>query len=149
MYVLQTLRVQNEEFSEEKGFIIRDAEKEVCTFRRNSNPRSMDFEANSLPLSYPTCWWMGIKEAYIKSQIICLEINQVYAFVTKWQNWTKWNKINISFRRCLFDKKCGKKVTKKGGSWVFWKIFFSSENELTFCDVRLLLIGNRRSLLYQ
>ena len=45
----------------------------------------MDYEVNSLPLSYPICWWMGIKVAYIKSQIVCLQINQVYAIVTKWQ----------------------------------------------------------------
>ncbi len=45
------LRVQNEQFSKEKGFIMRDTEKEVY-FCRDSNPRSMDYWANSLPLSY-------------------------------------------------------------------------------------------------
>ncbi len=35
------------------------------SFCRDSNPRSsMGCEANDLPLSYLTCWWMGIKIAY-------------------------------------------------------------------------------------
>ncbi len=49
------LRVQNEQFSEENGFILGDTEKRKYSFRRDSNPRSMDYEANSLPLSYLTC----------------------------------------------------------------------------------------------
>ncbi len=60
------LRVQNEQFWEEKGFILRDTEKEY-SFRRDSNPRSTDYEANALPLSYLTRWRMGIKVAYISS----------------------------------------------------------------------------------
>ena len=32
------LRVQNEQSLEEKGFILRNTEKEVHSFRRDSNP---------------------------------------------------------------------------------------------------------------
>ncbi len=49
-----TLRVQNEQFSEEKGFILRDTESEDI-FRRDLNPRSVDYGANSLLLSNLTC----------------------------------------------------------------------------------------------
>ena len=56
--------------------------KRRYSFRRDSNHRSMDNEANSLPLSYLICWWMGTKVAYIRSRIVCLQINQVYAIVT-------------------------------------------------------------------
>ena len=80
-------RVQNNKFLEEKGFILRNTEikvKRKYSFRRDLNPRSMDYRANSLPLSYLTYWWMGIKVAYIKYQIVCLQINQVYTIVTKW-----------------------------------------------------------------
>ncbi len=49
-----SLRVQDDHFSEEKGFILRDPEK-GNSFRRDSNPRSMGYEVNSLPLSYLTC----------------------------------------------------------------------------------------------
>ncbi len=38
-------RVQNEQFSEEKTFILRDTEKRIYSFRRDSNP--MDYEANT------------------------------------------------------------------------------------------------------
>ncbi len=48
--------------------------KRKYSFRRDSNPRSINYEANSLPLSYLTCWWMGIEVAY-KSQN-CLFTNQ-------------------------------------------------------------------------
>ena len=34
-----------------------------CSFRRDSNPWSMDYWANSLPPSYLTCWWIGIKSS--------------------------------------------------------------------------------------
>ena len=100
------------------------------SFRRYSNPRSMDYEAHSLPLSYLTCWWIGIKVAYIKSQIICLQINEVYAIVTKWQiaNNLEHNavqkKSNISFHRCLFDKNETRKLQQEGIVSVFNKIFF-------------------------
>ncbi len=52
------LRVQNEQFSEEKGYILRDTEKYTCSFRRDPNPRSMDYEENTLPMSYVTSWLM-------------------------------------------------------------------------------------------
>ena len=45
--------------------------KRKYSFRQDSNPRSMGCEANDLPLSYLTCWWMGIKIAYIKDKIRC------------------------------------------------------------------------------
>ncbi len=59
--------------------------KRKYSFRRDSNPRSMGCEETDLPLSYLTCWWMGIKIAYIKYKSRCLQINQVYAIVIKWQ----------------------------------------------------------------
>ena len=50
------LRVQSEEFSEEKdSFYMILKRKYMYSFRWDSNPRSMDYEANSLPLSYLTC----------------------------------------------------------------------------------------------
>ncbi len=46
------LRVKNEQFSEEKGFILRYTEKEdLYSFRRDSNPRSMGCKVSDLPLS--------------------------------------------------------------------------------------------------
>ncbi len=81
----------------------------------------MDYEANSLPLSYLTRWWIGIKVAYIKSWIVCLQINQVYAIVTKWQIVNNFEQmmcknssnINISFHRCLFDKNVARKLQQE------------------------------------
>ncbi len=40
--IVAQLRVQDEHFSEEKGFIVRDTEKKQNSFRRDSNPQSMD-----------------------------------------------------------------------------------------------------------
>ena len=51
---------QNEKVLEEKGFILLWLKRKF-SFRQDSNPRSMDYGTNSLPLSYLTCWRMGIK----------------------------------------------------------------------------------------
>ena len=48
------LRVQNEQFSEEKDSFYAILKRKY-SFRRDSNPRSMGCEANDLPLSYLTC----------------------------------------------------------------------------------------------
>ena len=54
--------------------------KRKYSIHRDLNPRSMDlYGAKSLPLSYLTCWWMGIKLAYQ------VKINSVYTIVTKLQ----------------------------------------------------------------
>ncbi len=79
-----SLGVQNEQFSEEKDSLYVLLKRKY-SFCQDSNHRSMDYEANSLPLNYLTCWWMGINVAKIKYQIVCLQINQAYAIVTKWQ----------------------------------------------------------------
>ncbi len=42
--------------------------KRKYSFRRDSNPQSMDYEANSLPLSFLTSWWMGVKVEYYQVQ---------------------------------------------------------------------------------
>ena len=52
---------------------------------------------------------MDIKVAYIKYEICCLQINQVYAIVTIVNNFERnagknSSNINISFYTCLFDK---------------------------------------------
>ncbi len=51
---------------------------------RDSNPRSMDYESNTLPLSYLACWWLhGHKSSVYQVQNTLFKINQVYAVVTK------------------------------------------------------------------
>ena len=61
-------------------------------------------------LSYLTCWWLGIKLAYIKYKKLCLQINRPYAIVRKWlteQFRTKcFVKIaaTLTFDIYLFDK---------------------------------------------
>ena len=109
-------------------------------------PRSMDYEANSLPLS----WWMGIKVAYIKYKIRCLQINQVYAIVTKWRivnNFEKKCCVKTAATLTLASTQCHVSLIKmcqecynRRDPECSKKIFFSSENELKFCDVMLLLL---------
>ncbi len=74
-YKMNSFRRKNDSF-----YVIP---KRKYSFRRDSNPRSMNYEANSLPLIYLTCWWMFIK-VDIKSQIVYKSTRQVYAIVTKW-----------------------------------------------------------------
>ncbi len=72
--------------------------KRKYSFRWDSNPRSMGCEANDLPLSYLTCWWMGIKIAYIKYKRRCLQIDQVYAichFMTIAYAWINCKQLNV------------------------------------------------------
>ncbi len=133
--------------------------KREYSFRWDSNSRSMGYEANSLPLSYLTRWWMGIKVAYIKSQIVCLQINQVYSIVTKWQIVNNIEQkcyvktaatlaLASTDHRCLLDKNVTRILPQEGILSVLKKIFFSSQNELKICEWRhVIIIGNRRSLL--
>ena len=122
--------------------------KRKYNFSGDSKPRSMEYEANPVPLSYLTCCWMGIKVAYIRSQIVCLQINQVYAIVTKWQImwiisnkmlWKNRSNIYTSFHICLFGKNMTRKLQQEGILSGFFYVS-SSENELKFCDVSLLLL---------
>ena len=58
---------------------------------------------------------MGIKVAYIKSQMVCLQINQVYAIFTKLQIVN--NKIaatlTLASTECLFDKNVTRKLQQE------------------------------------
>ena len=88
----------------------------------------MDYEANSLPLSYLTGWWMGIKEACTKyvvyKSIRCTQLSQTDEL------WTLSNKmqckngrnINVSFHIMSFWTKCAKNV-KIVGKWleILWR----------------------------
>ena len=126
---------QDEHFSEEKRFILHHNEKEN-SFRRDSNPRSMGYGTNPLPLSYLTCWWMGIKVGHIKRQIVCLQINTNPSTLRTQllqidKLWTISNKMlcknssnsNISHHRCLFDKNVTRMLQQEGILGVL-KIFF-------------------------
>ncbi len=126
------------------------------SFRRDSNPRSMGCEASDLPLSHLTCWWMGIKIAYIKYTISCLQFIQVYAIVINYKLWTISNKmlckniskINISFHTCLFDKNVPRMLQQEGILSVL-KILFSRVKWVEILWRQVIIIENQRSLLYQ
>ena len=60
--------------------------KRRYSFCWDLNPRFMDYTRRTLYRWTFWLWiWMGLKVAYIKYQIVCLQINQVYTIVTKWQ----------------------------------------------------------------
>ena len=121
--------------------------KRKYTFRRDSNPRSVDYEANSLPLSCLTRWWTGIKVAYInfKSQIVGLQNNTPLSKMTIVNNFEQNGRLckkssniyvtTLASTECLYDKNVTKTSQQE-----FW-VFFFSENGLKFCDVRLLLLN--------
>ena len=98
---------------------------------------------NSLPLSYLTCWWIDIKVAYIKYQILCLQIIKCMHLLQNDKLWTISNKmlyqnsnnINISYHRCLSDKKMRRNLQQE----VILCVLKKKENKLTFCDIILLL----------
>ena len=124
---------RNEQFSKEKGFILRDTEKKYSF--RDSNPRSMDLvRVNSLALSYLACRWMGINVAYIKYRILCLQIKQVYAIVTKDKLLTISNKmpcksssnISISYHRCDLLVRNVTRMSQEG----ILSVLKNNENEL-------------------
>ena len=60
------VRVQDEQFSEEKGFIQRDTENEVV-FPPGFEPQihGLRSELSMIPLHWAilTCWWIGIKSS--------------------------------------------------------------------------------------
>ncbi len=111
---LFAFRVQNEQFSKEKGFIHWYWKGSIVSAGIRTLDPWITGRTLYLPPSYLTCWWMGIKLADIKYQILCLQINQVYAIVAELQIVNNSNtilcknssNINISsYHRCLFDKK--------------------------------------------
>ncbi len=140
-YTLSSFQRQNDSF-----YVIL---KRTYSFHRDSNPWSVDYEANSLPLSYLTCWWMSIKVAYIKSQIVYKSINCTQLSQND-KLWTIWNKmlhknssnINISYHRCLFHKHVTRMLQQEGILSILKRIFFRHKmcwDFVTSCYYHLLL----------
>ena len=109
----------------------------------DSNPQYMDYETNSLSLSYLTFWWMGIKVAYIESQIClftnqssirnCLKMANCEHAISNKMLCKNSSNINISFHRCFFDTNVTRKLQQqrilsvlippgRKMSWNYWKL---------------------------
>ncbi len=93
--------------------------KKKYSFRRDSNLRSMHY-GRAL---YRYAIWIDDEVAYIRCQIPCLQVNQVYAIiVTKWQVVNNFEQmlcknssnINISFHWRVFDKNVTRMLQQEG-----------------------------------
>ncbi len=100
---------------------------------------------------------MGIKVAYIKNQIVCLQINQVYAQLSqKWQNSEQFRtkccvlKIVATLTLASTDVfliKMWQESYNRRESWVFEKKIVGKWVKILRHQV--IIIENRRSLLLQ
>ncbi len=86
-FQLQGVHIQNEQFSEEKGFILRYTEKEVNSFRRRIRTPGPWGAKRTI---YHEATWLADECAsdsvyQVQNNICCLQINQVYSIVIIWQ----------------------------------------------------------------
>ncbi len=119
------------------------------SFRRDSNPRFMDYESNSLPLTKrPDLLMNGHKSSIglyqLQNMLLtnqsgvrnCHKLTNCEHFRTKCSA-KMAETLTLASTLCRFEQNVPRMLK-------------SSENDLKFCDVRLgLLIENRRSSLYQ
>ncbi len=78
--------------------------KRKYSFHRDSNPRSMDYEANSLPLSYLTRWWWGLIGAYYSRNTLW-ESASARQIELSSKTWFELN-LSISFKECILRSDC-------------------------------------------
>ena len=131
-------RVQDGQFSEEKGFILSDIENE------NSMPDPWVTERALYRRAIFPCWWLCIKYASSTKTFIFISYTHV---CPKMANCEKFRtkccvKIEAMFtfryHRYLFDKNVTM-VHQEGNLNVLKKMFFPLVTEVKFCDLMSLL----------
>ncbi len=111
-----SLRVLDEHFSEEKGFILRDIENKINSTRIRI--RFMGYGARSQPLSYLTCWWIIIKLYQIPISLFTFQSS-----VRACSQMTNSSRMDIRYHRHPFDKGV-KRMLPQEGNLSILKIFF-------------------------
>ncbi len=141
------LSLQDQHFSEEKGFIVRIMKRKTVFAGIRALIHGLRGEFSTTELFDLLMNWF--KLAFFKYKNLCLLMNRPHAIVTKWlivnnfeQNGVQKNSINVNIRyRYIVNKKYDKNVTSGGKPECF---HFFTINELKCLDFILLLLKSTK-----